>query len=110
MIATTVLKNSIKLQFPKSMVKVYSIHKNDDYYLDRNKIVSLVDGYIEINSDNADYYIVCAYDDSIFDSIDEYLINSDYDYVSEKLTWRLAGYLSMLTDKFSYRSSLDVLN
>lgn len=108
MIATAVLKNIFDTKYPKANIRVISIH-NPDNNLDDTIMLNNIDGYLIISDDSTSYYILATYSDSAFDEIKNYLIDSDMCFTESRLTWRLSGFMSMLTDNNKITTNIKTL-
>lgn len=108
MLATAVLKNVFDTKYPKANIRVISINNPDDN-LDTSIMLNDIDGYLLISDGITDYYILATYSDSKLDDISKYLVDSNVRFTVSRLTWRLCGFISMLSDSNKINTNIKIL-
>ena len=108
MLATAVLKNVFDTKYPKANIRVISINNPDDT-LDTSIMLNGIDGYMVISDGITDYYILATYSASALDDISKYLVDSNIRFTESRLTWRLCGFISMLSDNHKITTNIKIL-
>lgn len=108
MLATAVLKNVFETKYPKANIKVVSVNNPDDT-LDTSIMLNGIDGYMVISDGVTYYYILATYSDSAIDNITQYLVDSNIRFTESRLTWRLCGFISLLSDSNKITTNIKIL-